>query len=722
MADRPRVLLSLAQVARRAGVSPSAVSNWRARNVDFPELRLVDGAELVNADEIAEWLDGRRIPKNARREDEADGVTYGQRFAARSATAPAADDLPAKEDLRPLWAVAERLRGVVDAGGFLEIVLGALCLRLWEPAQWDRFTSGPSGIDVTGLTVQSGPASGLRPFERLPHAPRGRDLAELGGAVDRLDLSGAATDPSRRCRLLVEVLEQFGGRSKTGDHLTPPSVVDLMVGIADPRPDERVHDLFSRSGEFLAGVLAHVLHSNGEPADIAMSGWTPNERSGWLTRLGAAFLGVRMDIAVTAEPWAPSAEAPVAVVLGNPPYNVGVRDVDPTVWRYGQPSPRSDLAWLQLAARRIGAVGRAVVLTANGATFSSRASDRAVRAAMVDDGIVEAVIALPNHLFTSTGIPVTVWVLGPPRPPDRAGVLFIDATALGELRNRHRSLSADEVGRIVDRCHSLREGRETGRSRAVAAAVATPAEIAGADYALNPRQRVPLSTTVEPFSTRSARFSTAAVELDAAQRVIARAELRSGSAEWTAEPMRVERRVLLGDMCDVVVGRPAVDAVDPDPGVPVLIPRNIRHSMLAPDPFLRGAAPQTHPRLSAGDVVGTRVGDVGRFALVGEEHAGWLLGPGCLGLRMTGEIDPRYLTFVLRSSAVREWVDRHSDGSAIRHLNAATLRALPLDLPPIEDQTRVGSHLAAVADASERYFRAADRAADLVDAGADLLP
>jgi len=44
-------------------------------------------------------------------------------------------------------------------------------------------------------------------------------------------------------------------------------------------------------------------------------------------------------------------------------------------------------------------------------------------------------------------------------------------------------------------------------------------------------------------------------------------------------------------------------------------------------------------------------------------------------------VDPDFLTFYLGSPAALRWLVEHATGSAIQHVNAATLRVMPLWLP-----------------------------------------
>jgi type I restriction enzyme M protein len=90
---------------------------------------------------------------------------------------------------------------------------------------------------------------------------------------------------------------------------------------------------------------------------------------------------------------------------------------------------------------------------------------------MVEDDLVDCIVALPGQLFYTTGIPVSLWFLSRDKRSrgsrawrDRQGeVLFIDARRLGHLVDRtHRDLSDDEIAQIACTYHAWRGEPNTG--------------------------------------------------------------------------------------------------------------------------------------------------------------------------------------------------------------------------------------------------------------------
>jgi type I restriction enzyme M protein len=149
------------------------------------------------------------------------------------------------------------------------------------------------------------------------------------------------------------------------------------------------------------------------------------------------------------------------LIVTNPPFNLHIiptnYDASDRRWRYGSPPLRNaNFAWLQHVLSALAPAGRAAVLMANGSTFSQHPAERAIRAAMLDHGVVESMLALPSGLFTWTGVPVTLWLLRNSPAPQR-DVLFIDATEFGKMRNRSQlTLTDEEIEHIVDEYRTWR--------------------------------------------------------------------------------------------------------------------------------------------------------------------------------------------------------------------------------------------------------------------------
>jgi len=79
-----------------------------------------------------------------------------------------------------------------------------------------------------------------------------------------------------------------------------------------------------------------------------------------------------------------------------------------------------------------------------------------VRRWIIENDWLEAIVALPRHMFYNTGIATYVWVLSNRKPKRRKGkVQLIDATAIFQplrkhLGNKHREFSPEQIRQITD--------------------------------------------------------------------------------------------------------------------------------------------------------------------------------------------------------------------------------------------------------------------------------
>jgi type I restriction enzyme M protein len=77
---------------------------------------------------------------------------------------------------------------------------------------------------------------------------------------------------------------------------------------------------------------------------------------------------------------------------------------------------------------------------ANGSMSSNTSGEGDIRKAIIEDDLVDCMVALPGQLFYSTQIPVCLWFLCRNKKGRHGKTLFIDARKLGELTDRvHRT-------------------------------------------------------------------------------------------------------------------------------------------------------------------------------------------------------------------------------------------------------------------------------------------
>ena len=161
--------------------------------------------------------------------------------------------------------------------------------------------------------------------------------------------------------------------------------------------------------------------------------------------------------------------------------------------------------------------GKAGFVLANGALSTSTRDEYAIRKAVIEDDKIDAIVALPDKMFYSTGIPVSLWFIDMNKTSEderarKGETLFIDARELGEMVDRtHREFSDDDIKKIAGTYHAYR-GTNDQKYEDIAGfcKVATIDEIAKNDYILTPGRYVGLAEKEddgEPYEVKMARLT-----------------------------------------------------------------------------------------------------------------------------------------------------------------------------------------------------------------------
>jgi len=113
--------------------------------------------------------------------------------------------------------------------------------------------------------------------------------------------------------------------------------------------------------------------------------------------------------------------------------------------------------------------GRAAIVLSGSPLFNGNAGqgESEIRRYLLEEDVVEAIIALPTEIFFRTGIGTYIWLLSNKKPAHRQGqVQLIDATALYEpMRksegNKRRRVGDDQIRQIVQMYSDFAETNES---------------------------------------------------------------------------------------------------------------------------------------------------------------------------------------------------------------------------------------------------------------------
>lgn len=745
-------LVTRAEIATLAGVTRPTPNVWEGRHRDFPKPLMAGGRELFRLGEVLRWLEGRIVPRNARTPDEAVGTTYADRIrwrlagssgprwravGAAAAHRPGApEDLDAQRRTDGLMAlVAERLRDPRSGRGYLNLVLATVLLRRAAPDRWTALcTERPSLHDQEGvrdlLRRIGNAADAVLHARGLPtrvesslvflRPEDGRDLDRILRACDVVSPDG-----------LWSWLDRYRSElSWHGDYLTPPDLAGLMVSLLADAGDGRragepqsFYDPYARAGELLIAAARQV----SDPSRLVLRGSTPSGEVFGLAALNLTLHDVspRLDMHGPT-PWdRPDWSPPGAdYVLSNPPFGTRSNPADrwrrDGDWPFGPPPLGSDaFAWLQLCVESLNPTGRAAVLMPAGAAFSTGRREMDIRREMVEQGVVEGIVALPAQVIPGTSVATCLWLLRAPTGTcDR--VLFLDARRYGEPARGRRRLTPEETKTICHAYTAFRrdEGRihvgSSGFSRAV-----DVAEIRARNYSLltqDYQSAPPGPTTGSPAA------------LAEAQDRLSHAWKRAASAETTAhavadmtadrhrrdgESAAAPQHVPLRSLCEIQAGpsysRLPSQVRSAEGEVPVVLPKHLRNGRITPVDGervpLHLAQELERFRLAAGDLLCVRSGAMGQLAVVEEAQAGWLFSTNLLRLRMLTPdvVDPAYLLTYLSLPSTTAWIKQCSMGTVVASLRSHTLGELRIPLPPVPDQRHIAAAVASLDARTQSY-------------------
>lgn len=176
-------------------------------------------------------------------------------------------------------------------------------------------------------------------------------------------------------------------------------------------------------------------------------------------------------------------------------YNPKLAD-DPR-WKYGTPpAGNANFAWVQHFIYHLGPRGTAGFVLANGSLSSKTSGEGDIRRKLVEEDLVDCIVAMPDKLFFNTGIPVALWFVSKDRHGNghrrRVGeVLFIDARNLGHMVTRKlRDLADADIAKIAATYHAWRNHDGDYADIAGFTKAASLEEIKKHDFVLTPGRYV----------------------------------------------------------------------------------------------------------------------------------------------------------------------------------------------------------------------------------------
>ncbi|WP_431283167.1 type I restriction-modification system subunit M [Humitalea sp. 24SJ18S-53] len=284
-----------------------------------------------------------------------------------------------------------------------------------------------------------------------------------------------------------ELIRKFAEISNetAGEHFTPRDVIKLMVNLLFIEDSDiltpgtsavrTIYDPTAGTGGMLSVAGEHLLAHNPN-ARLTMFGQELNDESYAICKADMLIKGQDVRNIVPGNTLSDDGHGAQKFdyMLSNPPFGVEWKKVEKEVrkeadqmgfaGRFGPGLPRisdgSLLFLLHLLSKMRPAQdgGSRVGIVLNGSplfTGGAGSGESEIRRYVLENDLVEAIIAMPTDMFFNTGIATYVWVLSNRKPAARKGrVQLIDASALWQkmrksLGSKRREMSEEDIATVT---------------------------------------------------------------------------------------------------------------------------------------------------------------------------------------------------------------------------------------------------------------------------------
>lgn len=457
-----------------------------------------------------------------------------------------------------IWAAADILRGNMDAAEYKHVVLGLIFLKYisdkFEERYQDLLADDDDVEDKDAYTevnvffvpptsrwnviaeaahkpeIGSVIDDAMRAIEKenkrlkdiLPknYARDELDKRRLGNVVDlftNIQMIEHGTDKDILGRTYEYCLSRFAEQEgkRAGEFFTPSCVVRTLVEVLQPFKG-RVYDPCCGSGGMFVQSAKFVNGHSGNIGNLSIYGQDANPTTRKLALMNLAIRGIEADLGkYNADTFHndlhPTLKADY--IMANPPFNLSDWNDgslnDDVRWKYGlPPNGNANFAWMQHMIYHLAPNGKLGLVLANGSLSSQSGGEGEIRRKIIEDDLVECIVAMPTQLFFTTQIPVSLWFLN--RSKTQVGrTLFIDARNMGTMVNRRlREMTEEDIAKVADTFNAFEMG--TLKDEAGFCATVSTEEIEKQDYILTPGRYVRLAEQEddgEPFDEKMVRLT-----------------------------------------------------------------------------------------------------------------------------------------------------------------------------------------------------------------------
>lgn len=425
-----------------------------------------------------------------------------------------------------LWDSANKLRGSVEASEYKHVVLGLIFLKfasdkfeehrqkmidegkekyidmpdfygmsnvfyLDEVSRWSYIIKNSKQNDIAlkidtalhNIEKNNKALKGALPdnyFSRL-----GLDITKLSSLLDTVNDIDTLKDKQED--IVGRIYEYFLGKFAAvegkggGEFYTPKCIVNLIAEMLEPYKGI-IYDPACGSGGMFVQCIKFVESHHGNKKEVSIYGQEFTNTTYKLAKMNLAIRGISGNLGEYAADTFHNDQHPdlkADYIMANPPFNQKDWRADNELnddarWRGYEVPPKgnANYGWILNMVSKLSESGTAGFVLANGSMSTNTSGEGVIRQKLVDNDLVDCMIALPGQLFYTTQIPVCLWFVTKSKKENnelgyrnREGeTLFIDARNIGAMIDRtHKELSADDIAHIAKTYHAWRGEEKDGK-------------------------------------------------------------------------------------------------------------------------------------------------------------------------------------------------------------------------------------------------------------------
>ena len=319
-------------------------------------------------------------------------------------------------------------------------------------------------------------------------------LQKVVEAVDKLPTD----DRDMQGDIYEYLLSQLQQSGTNGQFRTPRHIINMMVDLVQPTPEDSICDPAMGTAGFLVGAAnflrdehKDLFYDSEKVKHYHNSTSTGYDMDTTMLRIGAMNMMLhqvenpQISYQDSLSEDNPDREK-FSLILANPPftgsldYDIVASDILASI-----KTKKTELLFVDLIIKMLKIGGRAAIIVPDGVLFGSSRAHKSLRQAIVEENRLEAVISMPSGVFKPyAGVSTAVLIFTKTGIGGTDKVWFYDMENDGYSLNDNRNpIDTNDIPDIIERFHNLE--KESDRARTEKSFMVPKVEIVEKDYDLS---------------------------------------------------------------------------------------------------------------------------------------------------------------------------------------------------------------------------------------------